>query len=71
MFGIGKKNQEIIDEAALMLEGLAEDVSTGAVGKLVAKQAAPIAAAESFVAPIDDVATRPIDLPGKPDSELF
>jgi hypothetical protein len=71
MFGIGKKNQEIIDEAVLMLEGLAEDVSTGAVGRLVAKQAAPIAAAESFVAPIEDVATRPIDLPGKPDSELF
>lgn len=71
MFGIGKKNQDIIDEAVLMLEGLAEDVSTGAVGRLVAKQAAPIAAAESFVAPIEDVATRPIDLPGKPDSELF
>jgi aminoglycoside phosphotransferase (APT) family kinase protein len=90
MFGIGKKNAEIIDEAVLMLQGLAEDVSTGAVGKLVAKPATPIAATELIdktpvyatqvveeitvvetFTPVDDVATRPIDLPTKPDNELF
>lgn len=81
MFGINKKNPEIIEEAVLMLDGLAEDVSTGAVGKLIAKQAAPVyspAAAYS-----ESTATRPIDLPtelnaslendlpAKPDNELF
>lgn len=90
MFGISKKNSEIIDEAVLMLEGLAEDVSTGAVGKLVAKQVAPAVVAEAVYVeqsagyteqiveevsvsytPVDDVATRPIDLPTKPDNELF
>jgi len=83
MFGIAKKNQEIIDEAVLMLDGLAEDVATGAVGKLVAKQIAPAVVAETVYVeqtieevvvsypPVDDVATRPIDLPTKPDNELF
>jgi hypothetical protein len=83
MFGISKKNPEIIDEAVLMLEGLAEDVSTGAVGKLVAQQVAPAAVADAIYveqtveevsvsfSPVDDIATRPIDLPTKPDNELF
>ena len=74
MFGVGKKNQEIIDEAVLMLEGLAEDVSTGAVGRLVAKPIEPVLPSVTPIAEnihFDDVATRPIDLPTKPDSELF
>jgi hypothetical protein len=80
MFGIGKKNLEIIDEAVLMLDGLAEDVSSGAVGKLVTRplpQAMPVAATTLLAA--EDIATRPIDLPtdsqiesqNKPDNELF
>ena len=80
MFGIGKKNPEIIDEAVLMLDGLAEDVSSGAVGKLVTRplpQAMPVAATTLLAA--EDIATRPIDLPtdsqiesqNKPDNELF
>ncbi|MFM1956815.1 MAG: hypothetical protein RLZ41_214 [Actinomycetota bacterium] len=75
MFGIGKKNPEIIEEAVLMLDGLAEDVASGAVGKLVTRQVAPVVAAESAFVPAEDVATRPIELPGdsqnKPDNELF
>lgn len=74
MFGVTKKNQEIIDEAVLMLEGLAEDVSTGAVGKLVTRQAAPVtipAAEQASTSTTEDMATRPIDLPSKPDNELF
>jgi hypothetical protein len=46
-----------------MLDVLAEDVATGAVGRLIA---APIR--------VEDVATRPIDIsdiPAKSDSELF
>jgi len=64
MFGIGKNDASIIDEAALMLEGLAEDVNSGAIGRLVAKpryeQPAPV-----------DTATRPIELPREADNELF
>jgi macrolide phosphotransferase len=73
MFGVSKKNPVIIEEAVLMLDGLAEDVSTGAVGKLVSKQSAPLPASNSFVSavPADELATRPIDLPPKPDNELF
>jgi hypothetical protein len=79
MFGIGKKNPEIIEEAVLMLDGLAEDVASGAVGKLVTRQVAPVVAAESVFLPAEDVATRPIELPNelpddandKPDNELF
>jgi len=64
MFGISKKNQEIIDEAVLMLEGLAEDVSTGAVGKLVLRQSAPTF--DNTLA-----ATAPIEIPQPQDNELF
>jgi len=64
MFGIGKNDASIIDEAALMLDGLAEDVNSGAIGRLVAKpryeQPAPV-----------DTATRPIELPREADNELF
>jgi hypothetical protein len=62
-----------------MLDGLAEDVASGAVGKLVTRQVAPVVSAESAFLPAEDVATRPIDLPmelsdvahDKPDNELF
>jgi aminoglycoside phosphotransferase (APT) family kinase protein len=68
MFGISKNDAAIVNEAVLMLEGLAEDVSSGAVGRLVAKptiaQSAPAPAPE-------DVATRPIELPRDADNELF
>ena len=45
MHGINKKDQEIIDDAVAMLEGLAEDVATGAVGRLTA---APISLVNNF-----------------------
>jgi hypothetical protein len=64
-----------------MLEVLAEDVATGAVGRLIT---APVVIAAPQVievtAPADDVATRPIDISdiaskpeesSKSDSELF
>jgi hypothetical protein len=75
MFGINKKNQDVIEEAVLMLDGLAEDVSTGAVGKLTVKQTAPIYAPAAAYS--ESTATRPIDLPNEldlpanPDNELF
>lgn len=81
MHGIAKKDSEIIDDAVSMLDVLAEDVATGAVGRLIT---APVVIAAPQVievtAPADDVATRPIDIsdiPSKPeessksDSELF
>lgn len=82
MFGIGKNDLAIIDEAVLMLDGLAEDVRSGAIGKLIAKpkyEAAPAAISAEALSPeslrsysgVEDVATRPIEIPGKPDSELF
>ena len=68
MFGISKNDAAIVNEAVLMLEGLAEDVTSGAVGRLVAKptiaQSAPAPAPE-------DIATRPIELPRDADNELF
>jgi aminoglycoside phosphotransferase (APT) family kinase protein len=64
MFGTSKNDASIINEAVLMLEGLAEDVTTGAIGRLVAK---PKIAQPSP----EDVATRPIDLPREADNELF
>ncbi|MEY4639764.1 MAG: hypothetical protein RLY13_762 [Actinomycetota bacterium] len=62
MFGISKKNQEIIEEAVLMLEGLAEDVSTGAVGKLAMR---PVTATE----PAAVVEAQPTMI--NTDNELF
>ncbi|WP_296630755.1 phosphotransferase [Rhodoluna sp.] len=45
MHGINKKDHEIIDDAVAMLEVLAEDVATGAVGRLTA---APISVINTF-----------------------
>lgn len=80
MFGISKNDSTIVNEAVLMLEGLAEDVSSGAVGRLVAKPtiaqpaeapaASPSLASAPALAP-EDVATRPIELPRDADNELF
>jgi aminoglycoside phosphotransferase (APT) family kinase protein len=68
MFGISKNDAAIVNEAVLMLEGLAEDVNSGAVGRLVAKPTI----AQSAAAPApEDVATRPIELPRDADNELF
>ncbi|MFM1983634.1 MAG: hypothetical protein RL723_69 [Actinomycetota bacterium] len=56
-----------------MLEVLAEDVSTGAVGRLIAKPVAAVAPEAKPVA-VEDTATRPIDISEistKTDSELF
>jgi aminoglycoside phosphotransferase (APT) family kinase protein len=82
MFGISKNDSSIIDEAVLMLDGLAEEVRTGAIGKLISKPryesvpAASAAAAMSLENPetlsaFENIATRPIELPYKPDNELF
>jgi hypothetical protein len=74
MFGISKNDSAIVNEAVLMLEGLAEDVSSGAVGRLVAKptiaQPAEAPVTSPALAP-EDVATRPIELPRDADNELF
>ena len=62
MHGMAKNDPEIIDDAVSMLEVLAEDVATGAVGRLIA---AP---------KVLDTATRPIEISeiqSKPDNELF
>ncbi len=51
MHGLAKKDQEIIDDAVSLLEGLAEEVATGAVGRLTA---APIQVINTFEpAPIE------------------
>ena len=85
MFGITKNDAEIIEEATVMLDGLAEDVSTGAVGRLVAparqvfvEPAVEIVAQEVVIEKatfdgnvFDNTATTPIELPNKPDNELF
>jgi len=71
MFGISKNDSAIINEAVLMLEGLAEDVSTGAVGRLVAKPLTVQSAPPSAQISPEDVATRPIELPRDADNELF
>lgn len=73
MHGITKQDQEIIDDAISMLEVLAEDVATGAVGRLIAKPVSAVASEPKPVS-VEDTATRPIeisDIPSKTDSELF
>jgi hypothetical protein len=53
MHGIAKKDHEIIADAESMLLVLAEDVSSGAVGRLTVSQklADPVMIDENFVAP--------------------
>jgi hypothetical protein len=73
MHGIAKQDQEIIDDAVSMLEVLADDVATGAVGRLIAKPVSAVATEAKPVA-VEDTTTRPIDvseIPSKTDSELF
>lgn len=67
MHGINKKDAEIIDDAVSMLQVLADDVETGAVGRLVA----PPKVFESSVAPQAEVSPQVNQVAQANENELF
>lgn len=68
MHGIARKDETIIAEAQELLQELADDVSTGAVGSLSARKTEPIGAEN-----INETypSTAPIQIPSSSESELF